>query len=158
MSNSNFETISNEKYFQDNDYKVYPKSFTTHDSDAFIMFKKDNQRYLYVRGNGSLFTDLSGEDIEDNVKVVLCDYENRLVLNNYLPYTKPQAFGNKVTTMGVGDRLGLASPGHIAIMRQYEVKPVLAQQSIRELDLTERDINDVLDSAAYAVIQEGYTG
>ena len=158
MNNLNFETLSNEPFFQEENYKVYPKSFTIHDSDAFVLFKKDNKRYLYVKGNSSLFSDLKGENIQENIKVVPCDHENRLVLNNYLPYTKPQAFGNKITTMGVGDRLGLASPGHIDIMRQYEVKPILAQQSIRELDLTERDINDVLDSAAYAVIQEGYTG
>lgn len=157
MSNLSFETLSNEKYLTDKGYKVYPKSFTTYDSDAFLMFKKDNERYLYIKGTGSLATDLKGETLEDNVKIVPCDYENRLVLNNYLPYTKPQAFGNKVTTVGVGDRLGLASPGHIDIIRQYEVKPILAQQSIRELNLTERDINDVLDSATYAVIQEGYT-
>ena len=158
MSNLNFEALSNEIFFQGKDVKFYPQSFTTHESDVFVMFKQDNQRYLFVKGNGSLFTDLKGDVIEENGKVVQCDYENRLVLNDYLPYTKPQAFGNKVTTMGVGDRLGLASPGHIEIMRQYKVKPILAQQSIRELDLTERDINDVLDSAAYAVIQEGYTG
>lgn len=153
-----FESAIKENYFQENNYKIYSKSFTTYEEDTFVMFKKDHQRYLYVKGAGSLFSNLKGEIIAEDIKIVPCDYQNRIILNDYLPYTKPQAFGNKVTTMGVGDRLGLASPGHIEIMRQYDVKPILAQQSIRELDLTERNINDVLDSAAYAVIQEGYTG
>lgn len=147
-----------EDYFTENTVKTYPKSYTTYEETAFVLFKKDAVKYLYVKGNSPLFDALEGEEIAKDIKIAPCNHPNRLVLNNYFPYTKPQAFGNKVTTMGVGDRLGLASPGHIEIMRQYEVKPVLAQQSIRELSLTERDINDVVDSAAYAVIQEGYTG
>lgn len=146
-----------EEFFQTGKVdKVYPKSYTEEGKTTFVMFKKDAQKYLYVKGSGDLFTELSGTEEGADVKIVPCDHENRLVLNKFFAYTKPQAFGNKVTTMGVGDRLGLASPGHIEIMRRYQLKPVLAQQSIRELDLTERDINDVLDSAAYATIQEGY--
>lgn len=156
------ETQSNpllqEEFFQNNDVKVYPRSYTQEGEISLVMFKQDGKKYLYVKGTGSFFEELSGEAAGEDSKIVPCDHANRLVLNRYLDYTKPRAFGNKVTTMGVGDRLGLASPGHIAIMRQYEVKPILAQQSIRELSLTERDINDVLDSASYATIQEGYTG
>ena len=147
-----------EDYFTENTVKTYPKSYTTYEETAFVLFKKDAVKYLYVKGDSPLFNALEGEVIADAIKIAPCNHSNRLVLNDYFPHTKPQAFGNKITTMGVGDRLGLASPGHIEIMRQYEVKPVLAQQSIRELSLTERDINDVVDSAAYAVIQEGYTG
>lgn len=38
-----------------------------------------------------------------------------------------------------------------------QVFPVLAQQSIRELNLTGRTYNDVLCAASWAVFQEGYT-
>lgn len=151
-------TLSEEVFFQENSYRTYPNSYTEEGNTSFVMFKKEGKKYLYVKGTDGLFQDLAGEEREGNVKIVPCDHKNRLVLNRYFDYTKPRAFGNKITTMGVGDRLGLASPGHINIMRQYAVKPILAQQSIRELNLTERDINDVLDSASYAVIQEGYTG
>lgn len=151
-------TLLEDAYFTEHSTKTYPKSYTEYEGTAFIMLKKDSKKFLYVKGNSPLFEALEGEAVADDIKVVPCNHANRLVLNDYFPHTKPQAFGNKITTMGVGDRLGLASPGHIAIMRQYEVKPILAQQSIRELSLTERDINDVVDSAAYAVIQEGYTG
>lgn len=152
------QTLLEEAFFQENAYKTYPKSYTEKGATAFVMFKKEGKKYLYVKGTDELFHYLVGENKADNIKIVPCNHANRLILNRFFDYTKPRAFGNKVTTMGVGDRLGLASPGHIEIMRQYDVKPILAQQSIRELNLTERDINDVLDSASYAVIQEGYTG
>lgn len=150
--------LLNEKYLVSGGYKVYPKSYTKNDKTSFVMFKKDAEKYLFVKGSGPLFDELEGEALSEDTKIAPANHANRLVLNRYFDYTNPRAFGNKITTMGVGDRLGLASPGHIDIMRQYQVKPILAQQSIRELSLMERSIYDVLDAASYAVIQEGYTG
>ena len=100
-----------EEFFQTGKVdKVYPKSYTEEGDTSFVMFKKDAQKFLYVKGSGDLFTELNGTEEGADVKIVPCDHENRLVLNKFFAYTKPQAFGNKVTTMGVGDRLGLASP------------------------------------------------
>ena len=59
-------------------------------------------------------------------------------------------------SMGLGDRLGLASPGHLRLVKNTDVRPVLAQQSIRELDLTKRTYEEVMDAASWAVFQEGY--
>ncbi len=59
--------------------------------------------------------------------------------------------------MGVGDRLGIAGPGHIRVFQEYDVYPVFAQQSIRELNLTQRTYKDVLDSTTFSVFREGYT-
>ena len=39
---------------------------------------------------------------------------------------------------------------------EYNAYPVLAQQSIRELDLTHRGYEDVLDAASWAVFRHGY--
>jgi len=52
--------------------------------------------------------------------------------------------------------LGLASPGHIKLIHNIDVFPILAQQSIRELNLTGRTYEDVLSAAVWAVFQEGY--
>uniref|UniRef100_UPI0035A0BDFE tagaturonate epimerase family protein n=1 Tax=Jeotgalibaca arthritidis TaxID=1868794 RepID=UPI0035A0BDFE len=147
-----------EAFLVEGGYKIYPKSVTEHEKTQFVMVKKDAKKYLYVTGSGSLFDALEGEIVSSGAKLAPANHANRLVLNTYFDWTNPRAFGNKVTTMGVGDRLGLASPGHIAVMRNYQVKPILAQQSIRELTLMERSIYDVLDAAAYAAVQEGYTG
>lgn len=136
--------------------KVYTKSYETYETVKLLMVKDFETKYILVVGEGRLYDELTGETVEDFGKVCPLSHENRLVLNKYFPYTVPQAFGTEVATMGLGDRLGLASPGHIETLRNRNVKPILAQQSIRELTLTNRSMNDILDAAAFAVFQEGY--
>ncbi len=69
---------------------------------------------------------------------------------------------------GTGDRLGLATPGHIQAFRtaartldrvpaQPPIFPILAQQSMRENDRTGRSPQEVLDDAMWGVLQAGWT-
>jgi tagaturonate epimerase len=139
------------------DVKIYEKSLVKHDNVNLLMVKDKNGKWLLAAGEGALFDELTGTSI-DGAKVCPLTHENRLVLNRHFDYTVPKAFGTKIATMGLGDRLGLASPGHIETVRDHNVKPILAQQSIRELTLTNRTMNDIIDAASFAVIQEGYTG
>lgn len=138
--------------------KVYDKSYTKKDDVHLLMVKVGTEKYILAIGKGPLYDELTGEAVAEKGKACPLTHENRLVINRYFDYTNPQAFGTKVATMGLGDRLGLASPGHIETVRDHNVKPVLAQQSIRELTLTNRKMTDMLDTAAYAVFQEGYRG
>ena len=139
------------------DVKVYEKSYTNVDQTHLLMVKVGSDKFILVTGSGQLFDDFQGENVNDSAKAVPLTHENRLVLNRYFDYTVPRAFGTKIATVGLGDRLGLASPGHIETIRKTKAKPVLAQQSIRELTLTNRSMEDMLDAAAFAVFQEGYT-
>ena len=75
----------------------------------------------------------------------------------YLPWTRPVSLRSERTTIGMGDRVGMASAGHIRAARKFQVSPVLAQQSIRELDFTARSFADVVSDAAFLVLQEGFT-
>lgn len=84
------------------------------------------------------------------------DHGNRLVLNRLLPWTKPVAFGACCASFGLGDRLGYANAAQLRSIRKADVRPVLAQQSLRELQLTGRTLTDVVDNAAWAVFREGY--
>lgn len=59
-------------------------------------------------------------------------------------------------SFGFGDRLGLATPGHIAAMRGSGLAPVFAQQSVRENTRTGRTPQQVLDDARRAVDSAGY--
>ena len=77
-------------------------------------------------------------------------------LRQAFPFTVPISLRGKNATIGTGDRLGLANPAHIRAVRDYDIFPVLAQQSIRELNFTQRTYDDVLDAATFAVFQEGY--
>lgn len=137
--------------------KVYKKSLFKEKNTSIIMIKAENEKYLLAVGNDHLFQDLNGEEYGNDAKLCPLTHENRLVLNQYFEFTKPRAFGRNETTIGLGDRLGLATPGHVEAVRTSKMRPVFAQQSIRELDLTNRKMEDVIDSAAYSVIQEGYT-
>ncbi|MCJ8009487.1 tagaturonate epimerase family protein [Lederbergia wuyishanensis] len=137
--------------------KVYEKSFKEYDNVRLLMVKANGNRYLLAVGEGTLFDDLQGKNVGSG-KACPLSHENRLVLNRFFDFTVPRAFGTEIATMGLGDRLGIASPGHIEAIKGHRVKPILAQQSIRELTLTNRTMNDMLDAAAFAVFQEGYEG
>lgn len=137
---------------------IYRSSFTNYDGIKMVMVKEDLKKWLVVTGSGQLYDDLNGNTLTNEGKLCPLSHENRLVLNRYFDYTVPKAFGNSVTTIGLGDRLGLASQGHIETIRNKAIKPILAQQSIRELLLTNRSMEDVIDAASYAVFQEGYKG
>ncbi len=54
-------------------------------------------------------------------------------------------------SFGFGDRLGLATPGHIAAVKDTKFAPIFAQQSVRENDRTGRSPQQVLDDAKRAV-------
>ncbi|MFZ5881744.1 MAG: tagaturonate epimerase family protein [Chloroflexota bacterium] len=56
-------------------------------------------------------------------------------------------------SFGFGDRLGLATPGHIAALRHstFDLRPIFAQQSVRENARTGRTPQQVMDDAKRAV-------
>jgi hypothetical protein len=54
-------------------------------------------------------------------------------------------------SFGFGDRIGLATPGHIAAVKGTKFAPVFAQQSVRENARTGRTLQQVLDDAKRAV-------
>jgi len=94
---------------------------------------------------------------DDTVKLCPFTHANALALRELLPWTAPISLRDRKTTIGCGDRLGLATPGHIRAARQFAVAPVLAQQSIRELTLTGRTYENVVDDVTFLVLQEGHT-
>jgi tagaturonate epimerase len=75
-----------------------------------------------------------------------------------VPSLRPRPLGT-TPSFGFGDRLGLATPGHIRALRSSgsTLAPVLAQQSARELERTRRSFTDVLDAATWGVLEAGWT-
>ncbi len=63
-------------------------------------------------------------------------------------------------SFGFGDRMGLATPGHVAAMVRAGsgILPIFPQQSIREMARTERTPRQVMDEALSGVRAEGWTG
>ncbi len=68
---------------------------------------------------------------------------------------KPSVIGLK-RSFGFGDRLGIATPGHLDAVAGSPFVPVFAQQSIRELERTRRKPEDVMNAAIQAVKAEGW--
>ena len=82
---------------------------------------------------------------------------NAAAMRRLLPFLNPRPIG-LVPSAGCGDRLGLATPGHIRAFRQSPLAPILAQQSMRENARTGRSPGDVIDDAMWGVLQEGWRG
>ena len=91
-------------------------------------------------------------------RLLVCDltHENAVSLRKHFPYTAPVCLKDRKTTIGLGDRLGIATPAHAVLMESYDASAVFAQQSIRELSLCGRTYENVLDDVSFAVFQEGY--
>lgn len=84
---------------------------------------------------------------------------NAAVLREQLPWLQPVTLGLR-TSAGMGDRLGLATPGHVRAIRKTgsRIAPIFAQQSIREMSRTGRTPQQVLDDALWGVFQENWRG
>lgn len=81
-------------------------------------------------------------------------------LRELLPNLEPRPLG-LTTSAGFGDRLGLATPGHVDAMRAADataVAPIFAQQSMRENARTGRDPRGVLDDATWGAFLAGWVG
>lgn len=68
---------------------------------------------------------------------------------------QPQVLGLK-RSFGFGDRLGLATPGHLAAARKFNFAPIFAQQSIREMTRTQRTPEQVMTAARQALASAKY--
>ncbi len=63
-------------------------------------------------------------------------------------------------SFGFGDRIGLATPGHVAAMHMYgkTLAPIFAQQSIREMTRTARTPRQVMSDATWGAFRAGWQG
>jgi len=109
--------------------------------------------------DSGVISEFTGEQIGDtDVFARKCplNHQNAVVLRKYFPWTAPVSLRNRKTTIGCGDRLGRATYGQLMAIKQYQAAPVLAQQSMRELKLTGRTFEGVVDDASFQVFQAGY--
>jgi hypothetical protein len=82
---------------------------------------------------------------------------NAAELRRRLPGLQPAPLGLQ-TSAGTGDRLGLATPGHVRAFADTGIAPIFAQQSIREMARTGRTPVDVLTDATWGAFQAGWRG
>ena len=132
---------------------VYEQSVDASGETCAAIVRKDGVKMLAVSGPEA--RRFNGTE-ENGVVFAPMSTENAGPLQELFPYTAPRSHKDHPFTFGLGDRLGLATPGHVRVARKYGIFPIFAQQSIRELNLTDRTFKDVIAAAAYGVFQEGY--
>jgi hypothetical protein len=123
---------------------------------------------LLARADDPLLARFDGDQTEFRAGYVLklcpTDHTNGRALRVALPWLQPGLFGLN-TTAGFGDRLGLATPGHVRALERVlrgapgiTIGPIFAQQSIREMERTGRSPDDVLNDATWGTFQAGWRG
>ncbi len=125
------------------EYGVLPRSVHRAGDALVYLARKDGKEFLVIKRNGA------AETLPE-------DHRAAALLREAFPFTAPSRVLGERCTIGVGDRLGLACSGHLRVFEKYDAYPVLAQQSIRELTLTGRSFNDVLDCVTFAVFREDF--
>ncbi len=72
---------------------------------------------------------------------------------------RPQTLG-LAPSFGFGDRIGLATPGHVEAMRRAggSIQPIFPQQSIREMARTNRTPEQVMQEALTGMQEADWTG
>ncbi|MDR2433651.1 MAG: tagaturonate epimerase family protein [Treponema sp.] len=136
-------------------FDVYERSIHKAEGSGVEVFMAKDAAgdFLVIAGKDHGF---KGERLADGKIRVPLSHENAGVLRALFPFTAPGRVLRKERSFGLGDRLGIATPGHIKLFECYDAYPVFAQQSIRELNLTNRTYEDVLDAASFAVFREDF--
>jgi hypothetical protein len=137
----------------------FPNSLIAQDGTEFGLAQTDKGECLVVLAASSL-PEFEGERSEfGGLTLILGERSasNLNALRRHLPWLKPQPIG-LATSAGMGDRLGLATPGHVRAARamQGKVTPVFTQQSIREMARTGRTPQQVMDDATWGIFTEGW--
>jgi hypothetical protein len=153
-----FELTFSENYY----VEVYPQSVMKYEKVLFFLARTNEGKFLYVASLDNkveIFDALDGIEgisMDDyHYKKCFLNHSNMLAIQKIFPFTRPQLIGIQ-NSFGFGDRLGLANVGHLKALSGSNFKPILAQQSIRELTRTQRQPEEVMDAAVWAMLQEGY--
>jgi len=86
-----------------------------------------------------------------------CSNANATYLQREVAHLRPSANPGQAG-FGAGDRIGLSTPGHVRALAGSAYFPLFAQQSIREMDRTARTPEDVMATAVWGILEEGYSG
>ncbi|MFQ5342922.1 MAG: tagaturonate epimerase family protein [Anaerolineae bacterium] len=141
------------------DLVVYPRSITAVRRRLYFLGRRDTEKLLGVVS----YYGLSGfegvhvvlEQLPYALELCPVNHTNAVALRDALSFTAPTVLGLR-KSVGLGDRLGLATPGHVRAVRRHSLAPIFAQQSIREMARTGRTPEEVLDDATWGVFQAGW--
>jgi hypothetical protein len=133
--------------------QVYPQSEFQHDGTKYYLASDTatHQKVLCIEGDHSSF---QGE-LQAEIYHCPLTPENAAALRDRIPWLNPQPLGLAIS-FGFGDRLGIATPGHVAAVEGTGIAPIFAQQSVRENARTGRNPQIVLDDAMWGIFELGW--
>jgi len=145
---------------------VYPDSITGCDKVIYFLARSPYDKHLglaytadepppAVEAFEGVVETHDFQGVSVAVKLGPRSHQNAAALRRHIPFVGPECIG-LATSFGFGDRLGLATPGHIHAVKGSGLRPFFAQQSIREMSRTGRSPDDVMDDATWGVFQEGF--
>jgi len=142
--------------------KIYEESVVEDEGVFFFIIRDELESFLIIlsESKNNLNSSFEGALNQlDNGYYLKCpkNSHNANTLRDRFPSTRAVLIG-KNNSYGLGDRLGNAGVAHLKSIRKTSFKPVLAQQSIRELQRTNRTAQEVMDAATWAVFQSGFKG
>lgn len=147
--------------------RVYPESLAVQNNATLLLVgSQDSDELLLLAPSEHPWHKLFiGQNSEWSDGFVLkrcpADEINATALREALPSLKPVCLGLRLSA-GFGDRLGLATPGHVHALRRADpnrsLAPIFAQQSQREMNRSGRTPAQVLTDATWGAFQAGWKG
>ncbi len=154
---NSFKRINNKKYY------IYYNSVSFNNGNLFFMVKDKREKFLIILEKNKLIEGFDCISISNifidgtvfKLRILKLTHNNLKILSKIFSYINPSVC-NKGISFGLGDRLGVATPAHIEAIKDKNIFPVLAQQSVRELNKTGRSWQDVINDAVWGVFEAGY--
>jgi tagaturonate epimerase len=144
------------------DLPIYPNSWVAHgEATYFLGWTPQGKRLgvLSPAGSRVLWSFSGASSVQGGQTLLICPptHANASALRAALPWLNPRPLGLR-TSAGCGDRMGLATPGHVRAAQEVGggIGMIFAQQSIREMTRTNRTPDDVMDDATWGIFQEGW--
>ncbi len=145
------------------------RSFVVHDDAAFWLDVTGTTRRLAVLTPSNLPVPFFAGERQQfrlgySLLLAATNHQNARALRAALPWLRPSPLG-LATSAGTGDRLGLATPGHVRAFQhvlrtapESTLLPIFAQQSVREMTRTNRSPEDVMSDATWGAFEGGWRG
>ncbi len=141
---------------------VIPASLVSRPDAEFALRRRGNACDVVIAAapRAGWLDEFDGDRVAANDRTVLvgaASTRNAAALRRQLSWLAPVPIGLG-TSAGFGDRLGLATPGHVRALRRVggKIAAVFAQQSIREMTRTGRTAQGVMDDAMWGAFAEGW--
>ena len=140
---------------------LYPRSFVAHRRVLYFLGRREEGKWLGVlaphpvAGLEGTWREVTLRGEQWHLFLGPTHTANAAALRTRVRSLTPRPLGLH-KSVGCGDRLGLATPGHVRAVRKHTMAPIFAQQSIREMERTGRSPQQVMDDAMWGVLQEGW--